>query len=174
MATAVDTALMQSLSIMHFQRALAAALPRLEMHVVQQAVLLRHSLSHCWRAIKQFLSFWQFCTWVEQCCWMHYWGVARAKAVEMTAPKQWFLSAHLAVSIAAWLPFPGRQNVQQLLLVPHFFWQSCKAGMHLESFWQAAHSFGHFSSMHCWGSLSAIAVEISVAFKQLFFRMQLK
>jgi hypothetical protein len=60
------------------------------------------------------------------------------------ACRQLFFWAHLATSMAAWLPFDGKQNSQQVSLVPHFFWQSWRAGTHFESFWQFAHSLGHF------------------------------
>ena len=69
--------------------------------------------------------------------------------------------AHLATSIAGWLPLLGRHNAQQEALVPHFFWQSWRAGTHLGSFWQAAHWLGHFCSMHCWGSSKVRAVVVS-------------
>jgi len=80
--------------------------------------------------------------------------------------KQSFFWAHLATSIAAWLPFVGRHKLQHEDEVPHFFWQASRAGMHFESFWQAAHSLGHFFSTHCWGSAIATAVSTSTLFKQ--------
>ena len=76
----------------------------------------------------------------EHCLDMHCSNGCAAKGVV----RQLFFWAHLATSMAAWLPLLGRQNSQQDGLVPHFFWQSWRAGMHLGSFWQAAHSLGHF------------------------------
>jgi hypothetical protein len=51
-------------------------------------------------------------------------GAEMVRAVEGTEPTHPLALAHLAVSIAAWLPFPGRQKVQQEDLLPHFFSQS--------------------------------------------------
>ena len=79
--------------------------------------------------------------------------------IALSHPLAW---AHLATSIADWLPLLGRHSVQQEALVPHFFWQSSRAERHLGSFWQVAHWVGHFYSMHFWGSASVI-VEISMA-----------
>jgi len=171
---AVSTLFKQSLSRMHFQRAVAGALPFLARQVDQQVWLSLHSLSQSWRAERHPLSFWQFWAWVEQYCWMHYWGVKTIKAVscwwcfagDERQPWAW---AHLATLIAGWSPWLVRHRLQQEVLVPHFFWQSWRAGMHLESFWQAAHWLGHFSSMHFWGSATTRAV--STLFKQSLSRM---
>ena len=54
---------------------------------------------------------------------MHSIGVAKfikAFIGSTGTPLHPLAAAHLAVSIAAWLPFPGRQKVQHDCLDPHF------------------------------------------------------
>ena len=121
-------------------------------HYFQQS----ESLWHWWlqnsRVLMHLLSCSQSCSSVLQYFSMHSWGVFRITAI-LVSLRQSFAWAHFATSIAAWLPFEGRQRAQHEVLVPHFFIQSSRAGWHLGSFWQADHSLGHFYSMHCWGSL---------------------
>ena len=160
---------------MHFQRALAWLLPFLARQVDQQLWSFWHCFSQSWRTARHLRSFLQASAWLLQCCSTHSWGVKTAKTLISigSIPKQPCFWAHLARLIAAWLPLVGRQKLQHDDEVPHFFWQESRAGIHFESFWQAAHSLGHFCSTHCWGSFTAIAV-LLVEFKQLFLIMQLK
>jgi len=116
---------MQWLSWTHLKRSEAAWLPFLARQVDQQALLFWHSFEQSAKAGKHFPSFSQALSWSGQCSAMHSWGVRRAKElISGTYPRQLFFWAHLATSMAAWLPFDGRQRVQQDTLVPHFFWQS--------------------------------------------------
>ena len=144
---------MQSLSTMHFHKSEAAASPFPAMQVVKQVWFCLHLISQSWRAGKHLWSARQAFNWLGHFSWIHCWGVAMASSVEGSIePRQWLASAHLATSMAAWLPFPPKQKVQQFFPVPHFFWQSWRAGMHFGSFWQFAHWLGHFYSIHCCGS----------------------
>ena len=146
----------QWLSWAHFIRFTASWFPFWAKHVWKQFRSSLHCLSHYWIAGKHFGSSLHACSWSGHFSYMHCFGSAGTTAVEIfpyfSFPKQWFAAAHFATLSAAWSPFWAKHIFQQLSFEPHFFSQSWRVGMHLESFWHAAHSLGHFSSMHCWGS----------------------
>jgi len=146
---------MQSYLTMHPQRLVALGLFFLARQLLKHDVSFWHCFSQSWRAGKHWESFLQAWSSSLQCCWMHSLGDGMAKANLCSAALSQLLAwAHLATSMAAWLPLLGRQTAQHEALVPHFLLQSSRAGIHLGSFWQAAHWAGHFSSIHFWGSLT--------------------
>ena len=127
---------------------------------VQQFLVVLHFLSHSSSTFKHLRSLRHSSSTSSQYFIMQSWGSSNFTiSTALSHPLAW---AHLATSIADWLPLLGRHKVQQEALVPHFFWQSSRAARHLGSFWQVAHWVGHFYSMHFWGSASVI-VEISMA-----------
>jgi len=152
---------MQWLAAAHLATSMAGWLPLPGRQNYQHDCLVPHFFSQSWRAGTHLGSFWQAAHWLGHFYWMHCWGSAKTNPVYSLALSQLLAWAHLATSMAAWLPLLGRQTAQQEALVPHFLLQSSRAGMHLGSFWQAAHWAGHFSSIHFWGSATTKAVLFS-------------
>ena len=169
-------ALSHPLAWAHLATSIADWLPLLGRHSVQQEALVPHFFWQSSRAERHLGSFWQVAHWVGHFYSMHFWGSSKVancwvEADDESTSSKFIISAalshplawaHLATSIADWLPLLGRHSVQQEALVPHFFWQSSRAERHLGSFWQVAHWVGHFYSMHFWGSASVYLV-ISMA-----------
>ena len=124
-------------------------------HSFQHVSLDWHRWLQKFRVPMHFLSCWQVVSWLLQYFSMHSWGVPRITA-SFCPYIHPFACAHLAVSIAASLPFEGRQRVQQDTLDPHFFSQSSRAGWHFGSLLQAAHCEGHLASRQATGSFNEV------------------